>query len=123
MRNPNKSVARSDAWQQLGAQLRKLLDEALEDDDTITTLVAKLRAGVNLDEQPTVEASGEDFAALLAKHFDHGKDAMITGPSGWRWRLMELITQAAEDKDTNVAAWMQGCTPCLLSSSRFFRKT
>ena len=40
MRNPNKPVARSDAWQQLGAQLRKLLDEAVEEDNTITTLVS-----------------------------------------------------------------------------------
>ena len=51
-----------------------------------------------------VGASRGSFAALLAKRFDHGKDAMITGPSGWRWKLMELITQAAEDKDIDVSA-------------------
>ena len=33
--NPNTPVARLNAWQKQGAQLRILLDRALEDDDTI----------------------------------------------------------------------------------------
>ena len=35
MLNPDKPVARLKAWQKLGAQLRILLDRALEGDDTI----------------------------------------------------------------------------------------
>jgi hypothetical protein len=101
-----------DARQVLGGTLRKLADEALDDDCTIPQLLEKLRAEESLEDQPffmqCVEAAGEGFAAVLAKHFDRGKSGMVTGPSGWRCKLMERITQEAEDEDVNVASWMRG---------------
>ena len=119
MRNPNEAVSRSKSWQALGDTIRRLADEALDDDDTIPQLLEKLRAGENLEDQPffmqCVEAAGEGFAAALCKHFWLGKEGMVSGPSGWRWRLMEHITQEAEDEDVDVASWMQGSTPLGIS--------
>ena len=119
MRNPNRAVARSKPWQVLGGTLRKLADEALDDDDTIPQLLRKLRAGENLEEQPLfmqcVEASGEGLAASMCRSFNLGKEGMATGPSGWRWKLMQRITQEAEDEDVDVACWMQGSTPLGIS--------
>ena len=56
-----------------------------------------------------LQSAAEATANEIGKHF--GDDnALQSGPSGWKWRLMQHITEASEDPDVDVAKWMQGHT-------------
>eukprot|EP00435_Cladocopium_sp_Y103_P027382 s477_g6.t1 len=39
------------------------------------------------------------------------RDWDAKGPTGWRWKLMEGITRAAQDVDTDVAQWLKTGAP------------
>ena len=77
-------------------------------------LIDKLRAKENTEENKTflaeMDAASAAFAEKLAEHFGD-PEVMATGPSGWRWKLMEHITEAAGDLDIDVSKWMSGSTP------------
>lgn len=115
MRNPNKAVARSAAWRRIGGKLRNILDESLDEcmDHPVYQLIQKLRSKESVDHpdfQRYLADMGESTAAKIAKALN-SPDALERGPSGWRWRLIETITNEAEDPDVDVAAWLAGNTP------------
>ena len=94
MRNPNKAVAHLRGWRQLGNCLRRILDDAMVECPTIEELIDKLRRGEHPEEDicflETLKAAAESTAFKLADYFGV-PSATEVGPSGWRWKLLELI--------------------------------
>ena len=79
---------------------------AMDECPTVEELIDKLRRGEDPEEDnlflETLEAAAESTAFKLADYFGV-PSATEVGPSGWRWKLMELITTCAEDPDVDVA--------------------
>ena len=115
MRNPNSAVARSKPWQRVGAVLRDVLDECLDqvEDHPVQQLLEGLRTQQDVSRpvfQRYLAAQAEATAMELAEALGD-KGAVEEGPTGGRWKLMKMITEAAEDPDTDVAEWLAGKRP------------
>ena len=115
MRNPNSAVARSKPWQRVGAVLRDVLDDCLDQvgNHPAQQLLEKLRTHQDVSQpvfQKYLAAQAEATVIKLAEALGD-KGAVREGPTGWRWKLMKMITEAAEDPDTDVAEWLAGERP------------
>jgi hypothetical protein len=114
MRNPNAAVASLKGWPQVGNTLRSVLDDVMDECPLIEEMIAKLRNKENPENcslyMQSLAAAAEAAAAKIGKRLEI-TGAMQTGPSGWRWKLMQGITALAGDPDVDVADWMGGCTP------------
>ena len=115
MRNPNSAVARSKPWQRVGTVLRDVLDECLDqgEDHPVQRPLEKLRTHQDVSQpifRKYLAAQAEATAMELVEALGD-KGAVEEGPTGWRWKLMKMITEAAEDPDTDVAEWLAGERP------------
>ena len=115
MRNPNSAVARSKPWQRVGAMLRDVLDDCLNqvEDHPVQQLLEWFRTQQDVSRlafQKYLAAQAEATAMKLAGALGN-KSAAREGPTGWRWELMKMITTAAKDPDTDVAEWLAGERP------------
>ena len=115
MRDPNSAVARFKPWQRVGPVLRDVLDECLDqvEDHPVQRPLEKLRTHQDVSQpifRKYLAAQAEATAMELAEALGD-KGAVEEGPIGGRWKLMKMITEAAEDPDADVAEWLAGRTP------------
>ena len=58
-----------------------------------------------------LEKMGDAGAEALAKITNVGPEWQTKGPTQWRWKLMEAITNQVQDPDVDVPRWFGGDTP------------
>lgn len=115
MRNPRKAVAASVGWRTWGARASAALDEVLRGlpeaitlAETVGTEMAQADA---VQARAILEKMGDAGAEALAKITNVGPEWQTKGPTQWRWKLMEAITNQVQDPDVDVPRWFGGDTP------------
>ena len=112
MRDPQRAVAKSPDLQTWGSHAAGALDEVLQRNPRFITLVDQLGTEVDAQEAGNLlEVVGKEAAQALAKSMGMPEGRLVTGSTGWRWRVMAEICKQAKDPDIDVPAWFQGQTP------------
>ena len=112
MRNPNKAVAGSKKWQEVGKKMSDVLDDVLKESPEFVKFVGELRKEKDAgSEVPTEQL--DNVAAKAAERLARACEATgkKVSPRGWRTDLLRAIIRLAEDPDVDVPEWLDGQTP------------
>ena len=93
MRNPRRAIREAPRWQAWGAKASAALDEVLADSPEAFALAEGIGAEMTpeeaLEAQETLQALGKRAARALAEATGKGNTWEPTGPTGWRWALVQ----------------------------------
>ena len=118
MRDPQRAVAKLSALQAWGKRASVALDEVLRRNPSFISLVDRLGTDIDAKEAgELLENVGKKAARALSIALELSEDSLITGPTGWRWRLMAAISERAKDPDIDVPEWFRGQTPLGIKES------
>eukprot|EP00435_Cladocopium_sp_Y103_P036126 s642_g9.t1 len=114
MRNPRRAIRQSPTWQAWGEAANRALDEVARTTPGFDQLARSLGAEMTREQADSAQAKLTEIGAKAAKALAQVtgvRDWDTKGPTGWRWKLMESITKAAQDVDTDVAQWLRTGAP------------